>query len=163
MEFFGHAESWVLVSFILFIALLVYLKVPAMLGKMLDARAAKIAHELDSARKLRQDAEALLAEYKKKRADAEGEAAEIIAAAKSDAREYAAETSRKLEETLTRRQAQAEQKIAQAEISAVKEVRSAAADLAIAAATLVLAETSKGQAGASLIGESIEAVRSRLN
>ena len=65
MEFFGHAESWVLVSFILFIALLVYLKVPAMLGKMLDARAAKIAHELDSARKLRQDAEALLAEYKK--------------------------------------------------------------------------------------------------
>ena len=64
---------------------------------------------------------------------------------------------------MTRRQAQAEQKIAQAEISAVKEVRSAAADLAIAAATLVLAETSKGQAGASLIGESIEAVRSRLN
>ena len=160
---FSKPETWVLVAFILFVALMVYLKVPKMITDMLDGRAAKISADLAEAKKLREEAQALLAEYKKKRADAEGEAAEIIAAAKSDAREYAAETSRKLEETLTRRQAQAEQKIAQAEISAIKEVRSAAADLAIAAATLVLAETSKGQAGASLIGESIEAVRSRLN
>jgi F-type H+-transporting ATPase subunit b len=163
MEFFGHAESWVLVSFILFLALLVYLKVPAMLGKMLDDRAAKIAHELDSARKLRVEAEALLAEYKKKRADAEGEAAAIIAAARRDAEEYAAETARKLEETLVRRQAQAEQKIAQAEASAIKDVRSAAAELAVATATRVLAETSKGKVGDGLIDESIEAVKNRLN
>ena len=75
MEFFRHAESWVLVSFILFLGLLVYLKVPAMLGKMLDERASKISKELDDARKLREDAAALLEEYKKKRADAESKRA----------------------------------------------------------------------------------------
>ena len=163
MEFFGHAESWVLVSFILFLALLVYLKVPAMLGKMLDERAAKIAHELDSARKLRMEAEALLAEYKQKRVDAEKEARGIIAQAKSDAEEYAAETRRKLSELLDRRSAQAEQKIAQAETSAIKEVRNAVTDLAIAAARDQLAEAAKGTKGGELIANSIETVKTRLN
>lgn len=163
MEFFRHAESWVLVSFILFLAVLVYLKVPAMVGKMLDERADKIASELDSARKLRVEAEALLAEYKQKRRDAEKEAQGIIAQAKSDAEEYAAETRRKLSELLDRRSAQAEQKIAQAETSAIKEVRNAVTDLAIAAARDQLAEAAKGTKGGELIANSIETVKTRLN
>ncbi len=163
MEFFGHAESWVLVAFLLFVALLVYLKVPAMLAKMLDERAAKISGELDDARKLRVEAEALLNEYKKKRADAELEAQAIVAHARVNAEEYAAETRRKLGESIERRTKQAEQKIAQAEAQAIKDVRNAVADIAIAAATRLTADNLKGGKGASLIAESIAAVKSRLN
>ncbi len=163
MEFFRHAESWVLVSFILFVGLLVYLKVPAMLGKMLDERAAKISKELDDARKLRDDAAALLEEYKKKRSDAEQEAAAIVAQARADAEAYAADSRKKLTETLARRTKQAEQKIAQAEAAAVKDVRLAATELAVAAATRLIKEGVSAKQSEGLIAESISAVKSRLN
>ena len=81
MEFFGKPESWVLVAFILFVALMVYLKVPAMVAKMLDERSAKIAKDLDEARKLREEAQALLDSYKSRRSEAEQQAAGIIAQA----------------------------------------------------------------------------------
>ncbi len=163
MEFFGHAESWVLVAFLLFAGLMLYLKVPAMLAKMLDERSAKIAKDLDEAAKLRSDAEALLAEYKQKRADVEREAEGIVAQAKLDAVEYAAETRRKLAELIERRTKQAEQKIAQAEAAAIKDVRAAATDMAIAAARSLMAEATKGAKGADLIAASIGAVKNRLN
>lgn len=163
LTFFGDPSTWVLVSFILFIALLVYLKVPALVAKMLDDRAAKISKELDDAKTLRAEAEALLAEYKKKRSDAEGEAASIVAAAKSEADAYAVDAKRKLDEALTRRKAQAEQKIAQAEASAIKDVRAAATELATTAAAGLLAAQAKGKKGEQLISESIAAVKSRLN
>ena len=163
MEFFHEAESWVLVAFILFIALLVYLKVPAMLAKMLDERSAKIAKELAEARKLREEAQTLLASYQQKRIEAEKDAANIIAQARLDANEYAAEARRKLSETLDRRAKQAEQKIAQAEAAAVKEVRNVATDIAIAAAATLSAEAVKGAKGTGLIEQSISAVKTRLN
>ncbi len=163
MEFFHEAESWVLVAFILFIGLLVYLKVPAMLAKMLDERSAKIAKDLEEARKLREEAQALLASYQKKRVEAEAEAANIVAQAKLDAEEYAKDARRKLGETLERRSKQAEQKIAQAQAAAIKDVRTAATDIAVAAATSLAAEAAKGPKGASLIAQSIEAVKTRLN
>ncbi len=162
MEFFRHAESWVLVSFILFVALLVYLKVPALVAKMLDERADKISKELGEAKRLRQEAEALLSEYKKKRQDAEVEARDIIAAAKTEAEAYAEESARKLKDTLARREAQAEQKIAMAEAAAVKDVRAAAADLAMAASAALLKDAASGKAGEKLVSESIAAVKSRL-
>ena len=151
MEFFRHAENWVLVSFMLFLALLAYLKVPALIGKSLDDRAVKITKELDDARKLREEAAALLAEYKAKGAAAEMEAAAILASAKSDAIAFAAEQSKKLEDSLARRTAQAEQKIAQAEAAAIKDVRQAASELAITAATSLLRNSSTGKIGESLV------------
>lgn len=156
-------ETWVAVAFVLFAALMIYLKVPAMVAKMLDERAARIAKELDEARKLRQEAQALLESYKMKRAEAEKDAAGIVAQAKREAEAYAIEARKKLSETLERRTRQAEQKIAQAEASAIKEVRTIATDMAIAAATGLLAEAVKGPRGETLIAESIEAVKGRLN
>ena len=91
------------------------------------------------------------------------EAQSIIAQAKADADEYAAETRRKLSESIERRTRQAEQKIAQAEAAAVKDVRNAAVDLAAAAATGLIAEAAKGAKGADLVAQSIEAVKARLN
>ena len=150
MEFFGHAESWVLVAFLLFVALMIYMKVPGLVARMLDERAAKIAADLAEARKLREEAQALLASYQAKRTEAEKDAASIVAQAKADAAEYAEEARRKLAETLDRRRKQAEQKIAQAEAAAIKEVRAIATDVAVAAATNLVAEAAKGAKGAAL-------------
>jgi F-type H+-transporting ATPase subunit b len=155
--------TWVAVSFILFIALGIYLKVPAMLAKMLDERADKISKELAEARKLREEAQALLAEYQKKRAEAEKDAANIVAQAKVEAEAYGVETSKKLAETIERRTKQAAQKIAQAEAAAIKEVRTTATEAAIAAASRLVGEAVQGAKGAKLIDESIAAVKSRLN
>lgn len=158
-----QAETWVAIAFVLFVGLGLYLKVPAMLAKMLDERADKIGKELAEARKLREEAQALLAEYQKKRADAEKDAANIVAQAKVEAESYAVETRKKLAETIERRTKQASQKIAQAEAAAVKEVRTTATEAAIAAASKLVGEAVQGAKGAKLIDESIAAVKSRLN
>lgn len=163
MEFFREAESWVLVAFVIFVGLLIYLKVPGMIARMLDDRAAKIAAELEEARKLRAEAQALLDSYRKKRGEADKEAQAIVAQAREDAEEYAEEARRKLAEMVERRTRQAEQKIAQAEASAIKDVKNLATDIAIAAASSLSAEAAKGTKGAALIAQSIEAVKNRLN
>ena len=160
---FHEAETWVAVAFVLFVVLLVYLKVPALLAKMLDERAGKIGRELAEARKLREEAQALLTEYQKKRAEAEKDAANIVAQAKVEAEAYSVETRKKLAETIERRTKQAAQKIAQAEAAAIKEVRTTATEAAIAAASKLLGEAVQGTKGTKLIDESITAVKSRLN
>ena len=156
-------ETWVAVAFVLFVNLMIYLKVPAMVAKMLDERSAKIAAELSEARKLRLEAQALLDSYKTKRAEAETDAANIVTQAKREAEAYAIEARKKLSETLERRTRQAEQKIAQAEAQAIKDVRTIATDMAVAAATGLLADVVKGTKGEALISQSIEAVKTRLN
>jgi F-type H+-transporting ATPase subunit b len=163
VEFFRHAESWVLVSFLLFIGVLIYYKVPALVGKMLDDRAAKIAKELDDAKALRVEAESLVAQYRQKLSDAEKQAVDIIEGAKSDAAAYAEESKRKLSETIERRSKQAEYKIAQAQATAEKDVRSAAAELAISMAAQALGTQAKGKGGEGLVSDSIKAVKARLN
>jgi F-type H+-transporting ATPase subunit b len=161
--FENNAETWVAVAFVLFVALLIYLKAPAKIAAFLDERSARIAKELAEAKKLREEAQALLDEYKKKRAQAEKDAEDIVALARKEAEAFAHETRAKLAETLERRTKQAEQKIAQAEQQAVKDVRTAATDVAISAASELLASASEGAKGAKLIEESIAAVKSRLN
>ncbi|MDE2385748.1 MAG: ATP F0F1 synthase subunit B [Alphaproteobacteria bacterium] len=148
------------VALVIFIGVVLWAGAHKKAGAALDDRAKLIAKELGDARKLREDAEKLLADYKQKKLDAEKEAAEIISAAKSQAKEYADEARKKLAETLARRTKQAEQKITQAQDAAAKDVRAQAADLAIAAASRLIA----GQKGnAKLIAESIAAVKTKMN
>ena len=156
-------EFWVLVSFVLFIGLLVYLKVPGKVAVMLDERAARISKELEEARKLREEAQGLLAEYERKRRNAEKEAEAIIVQAREEAEAFAVETRQKLTETVERRGRMAEEKIAQAEAQAVKEVRAAAAELAIAAATRIIAEEVKGAKADQLVEVSIANLKDRLH
>lgn len=152
-----------LVALVIFLGIVIYAGGFRQMGAGLDARALRIRKDLDDAATLRKEAEALLAEYKQKRIDAEKEAAGIIAQARADAEEYATETRRKLTESLERRGKQAEQKIAQAEAAAIKDVRNAATELAIAAAHSLVAEAAKGDKGSGLIADSIAAVKARLN
>jgi F-type H+-transporting ATPase subunit b len=160
---FAEPETWVAVAFFLFVALAIYLKIPAKIAALLDERSARIAKDLAEAQKLREEARALLDEYRKKRAQAEKDAQDIVALARREAEAYAHETRMKLAEMLERRTKQAEQKIAQAEQQAVKDVRTTATDVAISAASELLGAAAEGAKGAELIEESIEAVKSRLN
>jgi F-type H+-transporting ATPase subunit b len=157
------ATVWVLLGLIVFIAILVYMKVPGKLVAALDQRGAKIRAELEEARRLREEAAALLAEYRKKRGEAEGEAAEIIAQAKRESEALGEEARARLEDYVTRRTKAVEQRITQAESQAVAEVRSRAIDVAAAAASRILAEKAKGKTGEELIRRSIDSVRKNLN
>lgn len=157
------ASFFALVALVLFFVLLAYLKVPGMMGKALDERADKIRDELAEAKRLREEAQHLLAEYQRKRKEAEAEAAAIVAAAEREAAALTAEAKQKTEEFVARRNALSEQKIKQAETEAVNAVRAAAVDLAIAAAEKVLAKKSDETVQQSLFKASVGEVKSRLN
>ena len=115
MEFIKEAEFWVAVAFVIFLAIMLYVGVHTTVTSSLDKRRSRIQSELEEAAKLKGEAQALLAEYKQKTANAEKEAAAIIAAAKADAERLAAEAHAKLEDFVARRTKMAETKIAQAE------------------------------------------------
>lgn len=157
------ATFWAFVSLLIFFGVIVYFKVPGMLSKSLDSRADKIRDELEEARRLREEAQELLAEYQRKRKAAEVEAEEIVAAAKNEAVLFAEESARKTEEFVARRTAMAEQKIAQAESQAVADVRSVAVDIAVAAAEKLIADKVTGAAAGKIIDQSIAEVKNRLN
>lgn len=163
MDIFASAEFWVAVSFVGFVAVIVYFKAPAMIAKALDARALAIRTELDEAQRLREEAQALLAEYQRKRRDAEKEAEDIIALARDEAERLSAETRATLAESLERRVRTTEAKIVQAEAQALDEVRNAAAAAAVAAAEKVIARSLTAKAQGALIEAGIRDVKAKLN
>lgn len=163
MDATSLATVWATIALLIFIGICIYVKVPAVISKSLDQRADKIRSELDEARKLREEAQALLAEYQKKRKAAEQEAADIVEAAKREAAVLAEEAHKKTEEYVARRTALAEQKIGQAERDAVNEVRARAVDVAVEAARSVLASKVDGKADADLFKASVAELKARLN
>jgi len=163
MDLTSLATFWATVGLVLFLALVVYLKVPGMMAKALDERASKITNELAEAKRLREEAQALLVEYQRKRKDAETEAAQIVAAAEREAEMLTTEAKQKTDEFVARRTALSEQKIAQAESDAITAVRSAAVDLAVAAAESVIAAKSDAAVQGKLFSQAISDVKARLN
>jgi F-type H+-transporting ATPase subunit b len=163
MEFHFDATFFAFVGLVLFLALVVYLKVPGMMARSLDDRADQIRNELAEAKRLREEAQHLLAEYQRKRKEAEAEAAHIVAAAEREAQMLTAEAKKKTEEFVANRTALSEAKIKQAEVDAMKAVRSAAVDLAIAAAGSVIAKKADGGVQSQLFQNAVGEVKSRLN
>ena len=163
MEQLLEAEFWVAVAFVIFIGILWKLGVHKSAVKALDARSQRIASELDEARKLRDEAQSILAESEKKRRQAEHEAQDIITGARAEAERVAAEAKQKAEEFVARRTAMAQQKIAQAETQAVAEVRAAAAEAAVKASEKVLSQTVRGKVADDLLSQGIRDVKTKLN
>jgi F-type H+-transporting ATPase subunit b len=163
MAIVHEPEFWVAVAFVLFIAVLIYVGAHKKVTEALDQRSARIKAELDEARRLREEAAKLLAEYQRKQGEAEREAAAIIAESKAEAERVAAETHAKTEEFIARRTKLAEAKIGQAEAQALADVRAAAADAAVAAAETILRETAKGKVADDLIARGIADVKAKLN
>ncbi len=157
------ATFWATVSLFIFIGITVYFGVPGMIGRQLDLRADRIRNDLDEARKLREEAQQLLAEYQRKRKEAEQEAQDIVGAAKREADLLLDDAKQKTEDYVSRRTALAEQKIAQAERDAVNEVRARAVDIAVQAAGRILADKVDTKANASLFKSALDDVRTKLN
>ena len=153
------AAFFVAVGFALFLLILGYYGVHTMLAGALDQRGNLIQGELDEARKLREEAEGVLASYKARAVQAQAEADAIVAQAREEAEALAAEAAKRMEEFVARRTKQAEAKIAMAEAQATNEVRAAAADAAVLAAEKVLRIQTKGEAAAELIVRGIDDVR----
>jgi F-type H+-transporting ATPase subunit b len=157
------AEFWVAVAFVILLAGFAYLGVHKKIAEALDHRATRIKGELDDARRLKDEAQKLVAEYRAKRESAVKEAEEIVASAKAEAERIAADAKTRMEEFVTRRTQMAETKIAQAEAQALADVRSAAADAAVNAAAKILSQTVKGQTADTLLSQGIAEVRQKLN
>jgi F-type H+-transporting ATPase subunit b len=160
---FEDPETWVAIAFVILMALFVYMGVHRTMLTALDNRAARIKAELDDARKLKDEAAKVLAEYKARGASAEREAQDIIASAKAEAERIAAEAKTKMEDFVARRTKTAESKIAMAEAQALADVRAAAADAAVSAASTILSQSVKGSVADDLLAKGIAEVRARLN
>jgi len=156
-------ETWVAVAFVILMIGFGWLGVHRTVLTALDHRAERIKAELDDARRLKDEAAKVLAEYKSKRAAAEREADEIVTNARAEAERIAAEAKTKMEDFVARRTKTAESKIAMAEAQAVADVRAAAADAAVQAASTILSQSVKGTLADDLLVKGIAEVRQKLN
>lgn len=157
-----NPHTWVYLGFLLFVVL-VGPKLWKALVQMLDRRSLKIKSDLDEAQKLKDEAQALLAEYQRKQRDAMREAEEIISNAKGLAQRQIKDSAKKLEENLARREKASLEKIAQAEAQALAEVRREAVDVATAAAAQVIRSQIDGVKGGALIDQAIAEVEKKLH
>ncbi len=138
------SDTWVLVAFILFTALLISVGAPGFIGRALDSRAERIRKQLAEARSLREEAQRKLAEAERNLKDAEARSRDIVAAAKEEAAAAAEQARKDMDEAVARRLTSASDRIARAEDEAVRDVRNKAVDAAVGAVREVLAAGDPG-------------------
>ena len=153
----------VTIAFVCFVSVVLYLGVPKILAKMLDARADGIRAELEEARSLREEAKALLASYEKKQTEVQAQADRILEAARVEAAAAAEQAKADIVTSVARRLVAAEEQIASAEAAAVKEVRDQAIVLAVGAARDIIASQMTAADGNSLIDDAIAQVSTKLH
>jgi F-type H+-transporting ATPase subunit b len=160
---FSQPETWVAIAFIVLMVVFAWLGIHRTVLTALDHRAQRIKAELDDAKRLKDEAAKLLADYQARRASAEREAQEIVTNAKAEAERIAAEARTRMEDFVARRTKTAENKIALAEAQALADVRAAAAEAAVAAASTVLSQSVKGSMADDLLAKGIAEVKAKLN
>jgi F-type H+-transporting ATPase subunit b len=159
----GNTDFVVTIAFLIFVGVLMYLKVPGMVGGMLDKRAEGIQSELDEARALREEAQSILAGYERKQKEVAEQAELIVANAKSEAQAAAEQAKEDIKSSIARRLQAAEDQITSAKMSAVKEVRDTAVSVAVAAASDVIASGMSAKDAGSLIDAAIADVGDKLH
>lgn len=160
---FLTAEFWVLVAFVIFMGIVWKVGGFRQIAEAIDSRGRLVQAELDEAKRLREEAAAVLADYTRRRADAERDADAMVAAAREEAERVAREAHDRMSDFVARRTAAAEAKIAQAEIQATQQVRAAAAEAAVKVSEAVLREQVRGQGGEDLLVRSLGEIRSKLH
>jgi F-type H+-transporting ATPase subunit b len=160
---FTQPETWVAIAFVILMGVFAWLGVHRTVLTALDHRAQRIKAEIDDARRLKEEAAKLLADYQARRASAEREAQEIVSNARAEAERIAAEAKTRMEDFVARRTKTAENKIALAEAQALADVRAAAAEAAVAAASTVLSQSVKGSVADDLLAKGIAEVKAKLN
>ena len=159
----GNTDFIVLIAFILFVAVIVYLKVPGLLAGLLDKRADAIRAELDEAKSLREEAQTVLASYERKSREVHEQSQRIVDHAREEAKVAAEQAKEDLKASMARRLAAAEDQIESAQAKAVKEVRDEAISVAIAAARDVIAKQMTAAQGNALVDDAISTVETKLH
>ena len=158
-----NAEFVVTLSFLLFVGILLYARVPGRLTAMLDARAVQIRADLDEARALREEAKTILASYERKQKDVQAQADRIVATARDEAMAAAAQAKEDLRLSIARRLAAAEDRIASAEAAALRAVREQAVSVAVAASGDILARQMTADHAGTMIDRAITEVAAKLH
>ncbi|WP_374529295.1 hypothetical protein [Novosphingobium sp.] len=146
---------WVALSMATLIAILIWKKVPSLVTSGLDASIAHIKQQLDEAKALRAEAEALRKEYADKIAGAEKDAAEMLEHAAREAEAIVAKAAEDTKAVIARREKMASDKIEAAERGAVAELRAKAAEAATSAARGLIAGAHTAKADKALVDEAI--------
>ncbi len=160
---FSDPAFWAAIAFLGFIAVLFWKKVPAAINQSLDDRAKLIEKELEEARKLRVEAQDILADYQDKQKNADKDVAQIVEQAKKEAQSVAAETRENMKAMLARRLQSAEDRIVQAERQAAGEIRSLAADLSVAAAEKIMGKEVASSVNDSLFADTLSDLKTKFN
>lgn len=163
MSFLNNTEIVVAIGFLIFLAVLGYYKVPTMVLGKLDERAVKIKADLDEARALRDEAQALLASFERKQKEVAQQADDIVAAARLDAEKAAEQAKQDIQRSVARRIHTATEQIAAAEKAAVRQIKDRAVSVAIAAAGDVIRDRISPEDAAALIDSSIATVGAKLH
>ena len=158
-----NTDFVVSIAFVIFIGILVYYKVPALVAGLLDKRAMTIRSELDEAKALREEAQTLLASYERKQKDVQAQADRIVAAAKQEANAAAVTAKEDIAKSITRRLAGAEEQIAAAQAAAIKDIRDQAVTIAVSVAKEVMAGQMDASAANALIDDSINVVAEKMH
>ncbi len=158
-----NTDFVVLLAFLVFIGVLVYFKVPAMIAGLLDKRAETIKAELAEARALRDEAQILLASYERKQRDVQAQADRIVAAAKDEAAKAAVEAKAEIAASMARRLKAAEEQIASAQAGAIRDIRNQAITVAVGAAQDMISAQMTAAKGNTLIDEAIAVVEAKLH
>ena len=163
MGFLHNTEIVVGIGFVIFVAVLLYYKVPAMIARKLDERAVRIRAELDEARALRDEAQSLLASYERRQREVKTQAEGIVTAAKAEAEKAAAAAKEDIRRSVARRMQTATEQIAAAEQAAVRQIKDRAVAVAVAAAADVLKGGMKADDANRLIAAAIDEVGAKLH
>ena len=163
MEILQHNTTlWVGFSFVIFVLLAVKFGGKAVTGA-LDKKIAEIKSEIETAERLKAEAQALLAEFQTKQRDAEKAAAEIIEQAKASALAVQKMAENDLTETMERREAQLADRLKRIEEKAIADIQNHAADLALKATREIVEKTLDEKASNKLVDQAIASVSKYLN
>ncbi|HSZ11977.1 MAG TPA: hypothetical protein VK759_07370 [Rhizomicrobium sp.] len=163
VELLKDPDFWEWLGLLTVVGIILWKRVPAFLGAMLDARAAAITRELDQAKQLREEAQTLLVDYRQRAERAHAEAETMLTETRAEAERFAAESREQLKAQLERRAKQAQDKIAQAEAQALADIRALAADMAVEAAGKLIAARLDDKRAGAIVEDSIKDLSAKLN
>ncbi len=159
----NNTDFVVSIAFVLFIGVLIYFKVPKIIGKLLDDRSDGIRTEIEEARALQEEAKIVLASYERKRKEVTEHSKSIVASAKAEAEAAAEQAKLDLQEVIARRLAAADDQIESAQNAAVREVKDKAVAVAVAAAADVISKGMAAKDANAMIDASIKDVTAKLH
>ena len=125
------ATFWVMVSFFVFLGLLIYFKIPLKIKVALNENIKNIKNRIDEADKLKEDAKNILTEHEKKISNSKVEVKQMLNKASEDAEKNVIKTNQDFHNLMETRKKNSEERIKQLKNQALKDIKNASVKIAI--------------------------------